>query len=305
MIGFESIAVFLLATVGSQLEIYQHRISPLVDGWGAYFPQLYFVFGRNKFDKQFLDQQCRLIDSSANEMKQDVHSINHVNSDRTVPSQRQLLARYAQTPLKHDMMTYECTTDAGNSFYGLFAANCTGEYYGIGPTCRCQEAMRYFSFSSPPSLNMSTAEWFIFMDDDLYVQPFLLLALLSRFHAQEDAVALVAGLPGEFRRMKSSPECFRQFSMAMPGILSRKSITRLAPSIHANGLTIAQAHWRGTHDVLFGFLLWLYDINVMPMVPAGGFTGIKLKENIANQTDVKTNRLFERLKGNIMFHGVG
>jgi len=138
MIGFESIAVFLLATVGSQLEIYQHRISPLVDGWGAYFPQLYFVFGRNKFDKQFLDQQCRLIDSSANEMKQDVHSINHVNSDRTVPSQRQLLARYAQTPLKHDMMTYECTTDAGNSFYGLFAANCTGEYYGIGMSSHLQ-----------------------------------------------------------------------------------------------------------------------------------------------------------------------
>jgi hypothetical protein len=77
----------------------------------------------------------------------------------------------------------------------LFTANCTGEYFGMGPTCRCQEAMRYFlsqSNSKTKSNNQQelqhtvnamgnkfeNVEWFLFMDDDVYLRPFALISLL-------------------------------------------------------------------------------------------------------------------------------
>lgn len=90
-----------------------------------------------------------------------------------------------------------------------------------GPTCRCQEAMRYYSTSSPPQQDLASTDWFIFQDDDLYVQPFAFLSLLSHFNAKEEAIAIVSGVKSSFRHMKAFPECSKQFPMAMPGILSR------------------------------------------------------------------------------------
>jgi hypothetical protein len=159
MLGFESVAVFILATVGSQRENYSARVAPLVDGWGAFFPQLYFVFGRNAFDQRYLEQECELLDAGDSSQSHSVtttdtdtgtgtgtdssmsnatvgrHSDGHGHSDGHSDGRghsRGLLARYHQTPLQHRVLTYRCTTEAGNNFFGLFVANCTGEYYGIG-----------------------------------------------------------------------------------------------------------------------------------------------------------------------------
>lgn len=129
MLGFESIAIFMLATVGRDVENYQARIAPLVDGWGAYFPHLHFVFGRNIYDKRFLDRECRLIPESDVPL---THKQTHPQTETQATSIRQLVARYAQTPVRHKMLTYQCKTAAGNKFFGLFSGNCTGEYYGIG-----------------------------------------------------------------------------------------------------------------------------------------------------------------------------
>lgn len=71
-------------------------------------------------------------------------------------------------------------------FNGLWTGNCTGEYFGVGPTCRCQEAMRYFLHE--PTLR--NTEWFIFMDDDIHFRPFSLLAMLSELTTATSAGAL-------------------------------------------------------------------------------------------------------------------
>ena len=148
MLGFESVAVFILATVGSQREHYSARVAPLVDGWGAFFPQLYFVFGRNAFDQRYLEQ-CELLDTGdSSQSHSDTTTGTGTGTDSSMSNAtvgrhsdghsdgrghgRGLLARYHQTPLQHRVLTYRCTTEAGNNFFGLFVANCTGEYYGIG-----------------------------------------------------------------------------------------------------------------------------------------------------------------------------
>ena len=63
------------------------------------------------------------------------------------------------------------------SVHILYTGNCTGEYFGIGPICRCQEAMRYFNS------HLKTHEWFIFVDDDIFIRPFALLSMLESIHS--------------------------------------------------------------------------------------------------------------------------
>jgi hypothetical protein len=60
----------------------------------------------------------------------------------------------------------------------LFSHNCTGEYFGIGPTCRCQETMRYFLHHARPLRKFHNVKWFLFLDDDIYLRPFGLMSML-------------------------------------------------------------------------------------------------------------------------------
>jgi hypothetical protein len=73
----------------------------------------------------------------------------------------------------------------------LRAANCTGEYFGIGPTCRCQEMLRFFLQSPPPTGGVGGVggagggwEWFMFVDDDVYVRPYALHSFLAAVQAK-------------------------------------------------------------------------------------------------------------------------
>jgi hypothetical protein len=57
----------------------------------------------------------------------------------------------------------------------LYTGNCTGEYFGIGPVCRCQEAMRFFNTHLA-----NLFEWFVFIDDDVFMRPVSLLTMLHQ-----------------------------------------------------------------------------------------------------------------------------
>jgi len=67
----------------------------------------------------------------------------------------------------------------------LFAGNCTGEYFGSGPVCRCQEAMRYFV-----SQLSHHFDWFIFLDDDVFIRPFSFFYLLQSILPQNEYTPL-------------------------------------------------------------------------------------------------------------------
>lgn len=174
MADFRRIAVFILGTVvrNGRLEqpfptYLESRILPLLQTWGQFFPHLYFVFGRNVHDVDFLTERCRL--STSNALSRPPFGWEHaVPHTAYHSSNRQLKVRSPQVKLEHSLDLYRCPVNAHDLFYFrsaderlnlttssseeitgtvlefnvLLARNCTGEYFGYGPTCRCQEAMR-------------------------------------------------------------------------------------------------------------------------------------------------------------------
>jgi hypothetical protein len=247
MVSFSDVAIFILATTrtnGRHKQDYatylESRIVPIRESWGQFFPHLYFVFGTNKFDHDFLTQQCT-----------------------TQKAGRQLAARDRQIPSENVAHLYSCpiyeveahyktsqdvtvdlavTKESSTStplyeFNALWTGNCTGEYFGYGPTCRCQESMRYFNHD--PVLQKK--EWFIFMDDDIYYRPYALVSLLSSLSEDKQRagsnapIALVASNRyRSFQFSKSGPKndtakashrCkdspAYEFAIAQPAILNR------------------------------------------------------------------------------------
>ena len=218
----DEIAIFVLGTTNHihKRSLYDSRLTPIVDTYGQFFRHLYFVFGTNLFDHKFLRSSCTPKHAAAS-------------------GGRRLRAHTRQTPPEDRVTEYLCPVATTNitdtAALGLphrstanilWVGNCTGEYFGIGPTCRCQESMRYYLGSADPSLR--STRWFIFMgkpplailccppsrlchphyrrptrppDDDLYIRPYSLLALLDHFPRRtapggrvlrSDTVALVS-----------------------------------------------------------------------------------------------------------------
>jgi len=171
---FRHIAVFILGTVARNGRMEQpyptyleSRILPLLQTWGQFFPHLYFVFGRNVYDVDFLTERCRLTAINVlNGPTSGWEYTAHTPSN----SSRELKVRSPQVELQHSLDLYRCPINIDDLFYFrgaekrlnltsamkfsaeftgtilefnvLLARNCTGEYFGYGPTCRCQEAMR-------------------------------------------------------------------------------------------------------------------------------------------------------------------
>lgn len=259
MVGFDNIAVFILATTrtnGRYKQEYptyfESRIVPIRETWGQYFHQLYFVFGTNKFDHSFLTQQCRS------------------QSSVSGGAGRRLAGNKDQVPLEDTRELYSCpiyeldahyhswgggtnetlrspTANKQNAmlydFNALWTGNCTGEYFGMGPTCRCQEAMRYFLHE--PSMQHN--EWFIFIDDDILFRPYSLLSMLNeltktggppvlKVTAATDGNRIALVGPTKYRgfdfskktQRDDSPELHRcknstayEFAFAQPAIINR------------------------------------------------------------------------------------
>lgn len=197
MVNFTDIAVFILATTEKNGKYHQDyptylesRIVPIRETWGQYFPVMNFVFGTNKKDYDFLSEQCREV----------------IHASEPASINRRLKAKSEQRQSENRVIQFKCPiyemeshyglstrTDTSNAsftnpmktqymtstllyeFDALFVANCTGEYFGIGPTCRCQESMRFFNQDA----SMQKAEWFIFMDDDIHFRPHALQTMLT------------------------------------------------------------------------------------------------------------------------------
>ena len=62
---FHQVAIFILATTRQhQKRSYlDTRIIPIIQSWGYNFENLYFVFGTNKFDWEFIQNHCILQES--------------------------------------------------------------------------------------------------------------------------------------------------------------------------------------------------------------------------------------------------
>ncbi|RYH17387.1 hypothetical protein EON65_28675 [archaeon] len=201
-------AFFLLATVsfnglnfrGQRYPTYyESRILPIKQTWGSFFPYFYFVFGNSVHDHRFILQRCKLLSTQGDPY------VRH----RTLRNSTDL---YDCPVLKHEWTwNYTKAIETSNPspavqifneyqqrrlqpFKALYTTNCSGTYFGIGPTCRCQEAMRFFIQNT----QFSHVKWFAFMDDDLYYRPYSLLSLLYKLQStvarHDSPVTLVSGV---------------------------------------------------------------------------------------------------------------
>lgn len=162
MVGFENIAIFLLAT--TLRNSYENRIKPIMATWGKEFEHLYFVMGANAADKPFLDTTCALANKST----------TAADSDQ----RRQLKAKRGKPVTPGELWQYVCPVPDRHANV-LYASNCSGTYFGHGPTCRCEESMRAFLYSP----RLAHTQWFMFLDDDVYVRPVPLMSFLGEFNS--------------------------------------------------------------------------------------------------------------------------
>ena len=257
---FATVAIFVLGT--TRQSFLQSRIVPLVSTWGGVFPSLYLVFGTNLEDWKYVtSSSCR------GPLKP------------TALSRRKLVAKSPQVSLRDVHEIYDCS-EGRVAFRVLWVANCTGEYFGYGPVCRCQEAMRFYLNSDDMK---NSHDWFAFIDDDVYLRPYALSSMLQAFLAR--AAAAPAKIKGfddpevvlvstrayrsfQFSKAwaKAGQVCnishLHNFPVAMPAIISRNSMKVLRSAIDASALTNLQKKWGGSGDAVLGFLLWQYEMQV-------------------------------------------
>lgn len=171
----KDLAVFVLATTKGNREYsaYEHRIVEIATTWGSAFHNLYFVLGTNIFDYKFLTDNCYQADAGM------AATPNHLYQQQN----RRLKAHSPQTTSNNVVNEYTCPRgDLNVDIKFLWIANCTGEYFGIGPTCRCQEAMRYYN--NHPGLG----NWFGFFDDDMHLRPYALTSMLKEHNRRQMSV---------------------------------------------------------------------------------------------------------------------
>lgn len=227
----DSVAVFVLATTkpfggvdNQRISSYDSRMIEIAETWTKPLQHVYFVMGSNQFDHKFLRTDCTF-----------KTSFGDVPMRGSKAGQRRLLARVPQTKSVNRTEEYVCdytkrlshiiienntmneNEDRWHSFRGekhsmnvLYISNCTGEYFGIGPACRYQESARYFlshagmryykdgAIEKPYVDKFKGVEWFIFIDDDLYIRPYSLVSMLRTLPQSHPAASQVT-------RMKNGP----------------------------------------------------------------------------------------------------
>ena len=256
-LSFHDVAIFVLATTRTEpnrasSSSLSGRMLPLMQTWGRYFPSIYFVFGTNQVDYDFVRSPVCRSASSHN---------------------RRLRASSPQVAGRNATELFSCQQD-GVDLSVLFVGNCTGEYFGYGPVCRCQESLRYF-------LTREQHAWFAFMDDDLYLRPHSLLALLGdiRGPGTDGVFSLVSSrayrsfqFSSRWRTPGLGYNCkvpsAHNFPVAMPAFLTRATVETLRSALDSNGLTRLQETWGGSGDALLGMLLWIYEIPVLSFARA-------------------------------------
>lgn len=181
---FQSVAVFVLATTGSRrsptasngaeedYNYLERRLLPLAESWGRFFPHLFFVLGTNEVDYNFTLRFCNATSRPGRE-KVEVGLGGRREGRRLVVRSKQVKKRNVVTELVCRPL------QSKREMRFLWTGNCSGEYFGMGPTCRCQESLRFFLRSSSSSTSSSTGfdaiEWFIFVDGEEPFKPPVLL----------------------------------------------------------------------------------------------------------------------------------
>lgn len=332
MVNFSDLAIFVLATTTRNgrndnlyATYYESRITPISMTWARYYPHVYFVFGTNSFDYKFLSEKCELTESYP--PKENNQRILRPSSPQQLPENRNYLYNcpVSYVPYNNFSSYYyhnesQTTSVLQHSFQALYIGNCTGEYFGSGPTCRCQESIRYFLANK---LRFSTVQWFAFMDDDNYIRPHLTINILNEISLNSTYENIPMGVIASTKsagvkniRLKLangtyvplSAPCvdllIDSFFYAQPAFLNRLALRRLQPMVDANGFTSLQSIWGGSHDSVLGMALWMHEIRLLSLATAYCGTVLTVEYLQQQRSTSKQIKWRDNLKDCMMFHRV-
>lgn len=153
--------------------------------------------------------------------------------------------------------------------------------------------MRFFLHSP----ELSGLEWFVFIDDDIYLRPLALTSMLQsidRNNSLLTAIGIISSTsPHSIKFIKPKPStlynstlpesCAEVFGTsyynAQPAILNRAALIHLKPAVNSNALTRLQKIWGRSHDAILGLLLWQHEIPLYSLTKS--YHGkILLRENL-------------------------
>ncbi|KAJ1448107.1 hypothetical protein M885DRAFT_623741 [Pelagophyceae sp. CCMP2097] len=276
------LAVIVLATSvekqfqGKAYSYFWDREVPMVQTWASGYDTK-FAFGTNTVDHKFVKAKCQAA---------------------ILRQRRRLGPKPPQERPRDVVESYDCA----EATRVLYLANCTGEYMGLGPVCRCQESIRFWLYSK----EYAETEWFMFVDDDNYFRPEALNALLEGFDSSKPLAFVGSTGPRGFARTFKRWEhcghhCEYRWPWAQPCILSRGALEAFRPWIDRNFMSETQKVWFGTHDVILGAALWWLSIPTMTM------SMLKLNYNSKVPTGIfrhavrntgETAKIYEKLRDN-------
>ena len=115
--------------------------------------------------------------------------------------------------------------------------------------------MRHFLHS--PAL--AAVQWFMFLDDDVFVRPHALSGFLSEVAKRQGRPKAFVGCIGDSKGLYftgNSSLCapnkkdLPRFCWAMPAILNRPALVHMQRSIDSEMLIQLQSEWGNSHDVI-------------------------------------------------------
>lgn len=135
----------------------------------------------------------------------------------------------------------------------VLTAECTDEYRGAGPCCKCDAAFVHAADAARPW------DWVAFADDDVYFDPISTRHALS---SAGDVDAPVAVVPQGSRRrppFQASAKCRSAMPAnywAQPAILSRGALARAKTAFRSGGTQSECKLFSVSHEGGLGVLLW-------------------------------------------------
>ena len=143
--------------------------------------------------------------------------------------------------------------------------DCPEGQFGLSPCCKQEQGLLYVW-----STYAHQYEWFVFMDDDIYMRPNFLEGYVATLPAHDEPIVLTSGAPPHplgqagYMRSKKAYNCSKDHEFTYPwaslAIYNRYALRLISNGLRLGGLTKQCLEFRVTHDTGNAILHWMYSI---------------------------------------------
>jgi hypothetical protein len=151
-----------------------------------------------------------------------------------------------------------------NRIHAVFV-DCPEGKFGLSPCCKQEQGLIYVwtTFANQ-------YEWFVFMDDDIYMRPNFLEGYVATLPANHEPILLTSGAPPHalgqagYLRSRMAYNCSEDHEFTYPwaslAIYNRCALRLISNGLRLGGLTKQCVEFNVTHDTGNAILHWMYTI---------------------------------------------